>query len=237
MLRIVSAAAIAKYWGDNMNITVVCDVLGKENNGTSIAAMNLIRSLREKGHRVRVVCPDLFRKGQPDFFVVEPVNFGPLNSYVAKNGVSIAKPEHAVIEKALEGADVVHIMTPFLLGCRAAAIAHEKKIPISAGFHCQAENFTNHIFMMNNGWVNRKTYQVFYHYLYRYCDAVHYPTEFICNVFEGVVGPTPHYIISNGVGDRFVPRAVEKPMIFKDKFIHFFHDIETKQKKRKNTCN
>ena len=29
-----------------MIICVVCDVLGKENNGTTIAAMNLIRSLR-----------------------------------------------------------------------------------------------------------------------------------------------------------------------------------------------
>ena len=31
-----------------MTICVVCDVLGQENNGTTIAAMNLIRSLREK---------------------------------------------------------------------------------------------------------------------------------------------------------------------------------------------
>ena len=31
-----------------MIITVVCDVLGKENNGTAIAAMNLIRSLKAR---------------------------------------------------------------------------------------------------------------------------------------------------------------------------------------------
>lgn len=29
-----------------VKITIVCDVLGEENNGTTIAAMNLIRSLR-----------------------------------------------------------------------------------------------------------------------------------------------------------------------------------------------
>ena len=33
-----------------MKITIVCDVLGEENNGTSVAAMNLIRYLTEKGH-------------------------------------------------------------------------------------------------------------------------------------------------------------------------------------------
>lgn len=41
-----------------MKITIVCDVLGEENNGTTIAAMNLIRSLKAKGHNVTVVCPD-----------------------------------------------------------------------------------------------------------------------------------------------------------------------------------
>ena len=33
-----------------MKIAIVCDVLGEENNGTTIAAMNLIRSLKAKGH-------------------------------------------------------------------------------------------------------------------------------------------------------------------------------------------
>lgn len=41
-----------------MKITIVCDVLGKENNGTTIAAMNRIRYLREHGHEVRVLCCD-----------------------------------------------------------------------------------------------------------------------------------------------------------------------------------
>lgn len=36
-----------------MKITIVCDVLGNENNGTTIVAMNLIRYLREHGHEVR----------------------------------------------------------------------------------------------------------------------------------------------------------------------------------------
>lgn len=47
-----------------MKITIVCDVLGKENNGTTIAAMNLIRYLREHGHEVRVLCCDQDRIGK-----------------------------------------------------------------------------------------------------------------------------------------------------------------------------
>lgn len=33
-----------------MNITIICDVLGEANNGTSLAAFNLIRHLKSKGH-------------------------------------------------------------------------------------------------------------------------------------------------------------------------------------------
>ena len=36
-----------------MTITIVCDILGEENNGTTIACMNLIRFLRAQGHTIR----------------------------------------------------------------------------------------------------------------------------------------------------------------------------------------
>ena len=52
-----------------MTITIVCDVLGKENNGTTIVAMNLIRSLQERGHSVRVVCSDPERAGKEGYYV------------------------------------------------------------------------------------------------------------------------------------------------------------------------
>ena len=46
-----------------MTITIVCDILGEENNGTTIACMNLIRFLRAQGHTVRVVCADQDKAG------------------------------------------------------------------------------------------------------------------------------------------------------------------------------
>ena len=99
-----------------MTIAVICDVLGKENNGTTIAAMNLIRSLREKGYDVRVVCSDPERAGQKDFYVVPTLNLGPLNAYVAKNGVALANPDRNILTAALNGVDHVHVMMPFALG-------------------------------------------------------------------------------------------------------------------------
>ena len=91
-----------------MIITVACDVLGEENNGTTIAAMNLINFLRGAGHTVRVLCGDKKREGQKDYYVVPNINLGKLlNNYVNKIGVTLAKPERDIIEKALDGADVV----------------------------------------------------------------------------------------------------------------------------------
>lgn len=99
-----------------MLIAVVCDVLGQENNGTTIAAMNLIRSLRAKGHRVRVVCSDADHAGEQDYYIVPKLNFGPLNGYVAKNGVAPAKPDRDILAAALRDVDLVHVMMPLALG-------------------------------------------------------------------------------------------------------------------------
>ncbi len=202
-----------------MKVTIVCDVLGEENNGTTIAAMNLIRTLQVKGHQVRVVSGDQSKRGLPGHYVVPPRSFGIFNGYVAKNGVSLAKPVRSILEEAIDGADVVHILVPFSLGHAAVLLCREKGIPITAGFHCQAENFTNHIFLMNARLVNRLIYKYFYWRVYRYCTCIHYPTQFICDVFEKVTHPTNHYVISNGVNKVFARREVKRPPELEGKYL------------------
>ncbi len=216
-----------------MIVTVVCDVLGRENNGTTIAAMNLIRSLRAKKHEVRILCPDADKINTEGYYVVPVLNVGPLNNYVRKNGVCIAKCDNEVIKRALTGADVVHIMTPFLLGTRAMKIAKEMGIPVTAGFHCQAENFTSHIFMKNSKLASAATYSVFYRNFYRYADAVHYPTEFIRSTFEKKGRRTNAYVISNGVNKAFVSAPADKPEGCKDKYIILFIGRYSKEKSHK----
>lgn len=205
-----------------MTIAIICDVFGEANNGTTIAAINLINALREKGHTVRVVCPDEKLRGVPDYFIAPTYDFGPFNGYVAKNGVAPARVDREVLESAVADADVIHVMLPFSLGKSAAIYAHEHDIPLTAGFHCQAENVTSHVFLQNSALASRETYRIFYDRLYKYCDAIHYPTQFICDTFENVVGPTPHYIISNGVDSKFVPRKTEKSAEIRDKFVVLF---------------
>lgn len=198
-----------------MKVAIICDVLGKPNNGTTIAAYNLIRYLREQGHDVRVLCCDQDKNGTPGFTVVPVCNLGKfLNGILERNGVSIAKREVSVIDDFIEGADVVHLLIPLSLAMAAAKAAVKKGIPISASFHCQAENVTAHLGVMNCHFINHIVYKFFWRHLYRYCTVVHYPTQFIRDLFEKECGhKTNGYVISNGVNQEFfdsIGRETEK---------------------------
>ena len=204
-----------------MKVTIVCDVLGTENNGTTIAAMNLVRSLRNRGHEVKIVCPDADKAGTPGYFIVPTRNLGLLNGYVRKNGVVLARADDETLRNAICGSDIVHVMVPFPMGRRAAILAHRAGIPVSGGFHVMAENFTVHVYMKDTGPANRLTYR-YYSGLYRNCDAIHYPTQFLRDLYEGMYGPTNGYVISNGVNTRFHPIPAEKPADFRDKYVIVF---------------
>lgn len=204
-----------------MVITIVCDVLGEENNGTTIAAMNLIRALKQKGHTVKILCADQYRKNDEGVFVVPNRNLGKiLNAYVDKVGVTLAKPDIEVVRNSIIGSDIVHIMVPLSLGRCAVKVARELNIPMTAGFHMQAENFTSYFKLNKIDPVNKAVYKFIWKNVYQYIDGIHYPTKFIRDIFErNIKRSTPGYIISNGVHDYVQKRDVEKPEEFKDKIV------------------
>ncbi|MBQ9481751.1 MAG: glycosyltransferase [Clostridia bacterium] len=194
-----------------MKIAIICDVLGEENNGTTIAAMNLIRSLKAKGHSVRVVCPDEKYSSVPGFYVVPQRSFGPLDGYLEKNGVTLAKPDADIIRSAIKGADVAHIMLPFSVGKAAIRIAKEEGVPVTAGFHFQAENLTAHLKLQHFDLLNDAVYHSRWNAFYKYVDCIHYPTQFIRDVFEKSVGQkTEGRVISNGVAKAFTENGAAR---------------------------
>lgn len=214
-----------------MNITIVCDVLGKENNGTTTAALNLINHLQNCGHNVKVICPDQDKKGKENYFVVPQKSFGKLlDKYLEKNGVTLAKVDKEVLKNEIKDSDIVHLLVPFSLSKTAVKIANELDIPVTASFHCQAENITSHLKLMNFKPLNDKIYKGFYKYVYQYVDAIHYPTQFIRDVFENIVGKTNGYVISNGVKDMYHKKEVSKPKDLKDKFVIVFTGRFSKEK-------
>ena len=195
-----------------MVITVVCDILGEENNGTAVATMNLIRFLQQK-HTVRILCADQTKKGTENYYVVPNQSFvKPLNALVDRVGVTLAKPDDAVIAEALRGVDHVHVMLPLRLGLRAAQFARKMDLPITAGFHMQAENMTSYIKLQKIGFVNSSVYKYIYKHFYSFVDGIHYPTAFIRSVFESRIKKTTNgYVISNGVHSYVQRRETEKP--------------------------
>ena len=201
-----------------MKILIVADVLGPKNNGTSMAAYNLIEALQKRGHEVRVLCGDIDKVNEPGYYICPKMNFGLFNKYLDKNDVHPAKADRYVINRAMDGVDHIHIMLPFSVGNAVAKLANKKHIPMTAGFHMQAENLTSHFHVQRLKPLNRPVYRYIYRSMYRYVDAIHFPTKFIKDDFEKAVGPTNGYVISNGVRSTFKKMKVERDEKLKDTF-------------------
>lgn len=218
-----------------MKITVVCDVLGALNNGTTIVALDLIKAMQARGHEVRVICPDASKKGLDCYYVVPTLNFGPFQKIVDANGVCLAKGDTYTVAKAIHDADVVHIMLPFALGRKALKIAMRTDKPVTAGFHVQAENVTAHfLWWIHDPLINHWVYLNFYHHFFKYVDAIHYPSAFIKGVFEKQTGKKPNgYVISNGIKSEIHhdPLAVRDPK-YDGKFVIVCVGRLSKEKKQ-----
>lgn len=208
-----------------MNVTIICDVLGVPNNGTSVAAYNLINHLKTQGHNVTVVCCDADKEGMSGYKIVPTMKLGPIaNAALARNEVVPAKADPAILDEAIKDADVVHLLMPFPLSWKAVKICEKYGIPMTSSFHVQAENFTCHIGMMKSAFATKEVYKYFYRKVYSHCTYTHYPTEFIKQDFEGNIKKhVPSKVISNGVSEYFFepapPEAIEKQKAKnKDKF-------------------
>ena len=129
-----------------MRVTIVLDIPITAHNGTTVAAINLVKTLQDRGHLVRVVTPDPSKKGQKGYYVMPTIDFGPLQTIVDHNEVALARGDERILEDAIRGADEVHIMMPLMVGRKALKIARSIGVPVSAGFHVQAENVTAHFF-------------------------------------------------------------------------------------------
>lgn len=214
-----------------MVITFICDVLGKPNNGTTIATFNQINSMIAKGHEVRVICPDEEYRDRANFYICKAINFFIFNGYVAKNGVHPAAGDKKVLYEALDGADIATMNFCGALSKKAVKVCRELHIPFVGSFNAQAENFTNHVFMMNFRFANWFMYKYLHRHLFKHLQAIHYPTEFMKDTFQKEThNNVKSYVISNGVRKEFHPNKGPKPEEFKDKIVIVFCARYSKEK-------
>lgn len=203
-----------------MIITIVSDVLCGEGNGTNVATMNLVRHLFSKGYEVRILSPKKGEDGEENYYTVPVQSLGLLDHLIDKVGVKLAKADDEVIERCMKDTDYVHAIVPFHLCNKVIKLAKERNIPVSCGFHMQAENLTSYFKLDHVRVVNKGVYRFIYKTTFSKADAIHYPTKFIRNVFEkNIHHKTNGYVISNGVSPDMRKKVVEKPAEFKDKII------------------
>ena len=207
-----------------MNITIICEVFGEANNGTTIAAINLIKFMKKQGHNVKVVCPDEDKRGLEGYYILPKQNLGTLINYMIRiNDIVLAKFDKKIIDEAVKDADIVHIMLPLFASRKTSKYIARLGIPITGGFHAQAENFTNQIAMQDSRLANKLIYRWYDGNVFRRAQAIHYPTQFIRDIFEKERGrKTNGYVISNGVNKIFKPKPEPKPEQFKDKYCILF---------------
>lgn len=196
-----------------MKITLVADVYGKENNGTSISAHRLVKNLRERGHEVKIISPSA-----DSDYVLPKRNLWILNKYVEKNGVTLATVDEDKLREGMAGSDLIHFLLPFKVSRRGVQIARELHIPYTTATHCQPENFSSHLGLTKCKWFNRFLYRRFCRKFYRYTEFVHCPTQFIADQFTANGMTSKKYVISNGVIQKIKPIKADKPAEYKDKY-------------------
>jgi len=212
-----------------MKIAIICEVLGRPNNGTTIASLNLINFLQSRGHDVRVVCPDEDKRGLPGYYILPKAGF--VNWIFKKNNLNLAKFDEKIVYDAVHDADIVHFMIPLFISRKASKYVETLNLPITGGFHAQSQNFASQVGMLHSKAFNRWAYHWYDQNVFCRAQAIHYPTQFIRDVFENAVGrKTNGYVISNGVNDIFVPTPSEKPAQWKDKFCILFTGRLAKEK-------
>ncbi len=212
-----------------MKIAIITDVLGEENNGTTITTKRLIESMIEKGHEVFVVSPSSLKNDW--HYALPRRNFYIFNKYVEKNGVVLALPDYNLLRDIISKVDVVHILLPFKTGQAAIKIANELNKPVTTGFHSPAEAITAHFGLKNFKPANNYIYKRFLKKFYRHTNFIHCPSTFMAKIIQQHGYDMDLRVISNGVTPIFKKMDVEKPENLKDKFVILYVGRLSKEKR------
>lgn len=207
-----------------MVITMVIDLFGDKNNGTTVTAMRTAHLLKEFGNEVRIIAY-IPEKADPedlkDYKILRcyRVSLPIFDWIVVANGFTFADCDEKEMAEFIKGSDVVHVMLPFVLEAKARKIAKVLSIPVTSAYHLQPDSISYNMHMGHFQPLNMLIYHLCDQWLYRYTRTIHTPSEtmrslMIQHHYHGDI-----HAISNGVSPYFEPEYHEKPVELKDKFI------------------
>ena len=217
-----------------MKILLVSDQFYAANNGMTISGRRFAKTLIQHGHHVRVVSTDTEGKAIEFWDTDEPEKneaaanleyimkkqYIPIfDKLVSSQGMTFAKPDDKKLEEAIEWADIIHILVPFMLSHHVIKIAQKKGKPFTGAFHVQPENITASIHMRHLQFINKGIYLWFRHYIYKYCTYVHCPSKFIANELKKNGYKNELKVISNGIDPDFIYHKKEKPPKIADRYV------------------
>lgn len=141
------------------------------------------------------------------------VNKVPLVSWVAaKQLMQFAEASDTLFRTAFQGVDVVHVYMPFKFGRRAAKVAHQMGIPVTAGFHLQPENVLYSAGPLRHiPGISSFLYWLFKHWLYKRIDHIHVPTEMTASLLRAHGYKAKLHVISNGYSPVYSPKKPVDP--------------------------
>jgi len=176
-----------------VRIVFVADTLDDGLGGGPVSARRVVRALRQQ-HEVLVVTAS----GQPGPGRLRLPAFQlPLRAMRAMR-FRLAVPRRRLLERAIAGADVVHLQFPFPVSFAALAAARRAGVPVVAGFHVQPENL-----LLNVGVRTERLSDALYRFwvrrFYDRADAVVCPSQFAERLLRAHGLRAPSFVISNGV--------------------------------------
>ncbi|MCQ2232946.1 MAG: glycosyltransferase [Paludibacteraceae bacterium] len=185
-----------------MKILFVIDAFLSHSNGTSISAQRYGETLRSFGHEVKVLTNA--EKPYPDYIFALKEAKTPIDGLLHANGYQFAAPDEKIIDTALDWCDIVHVFTPFMLGCKVKKMALSKGKPITAAFHVQAENISSGFRVGKVEFINRLLYRLHYHTMYKGIKLIHCPSQMMADELKHYGFDNDLRVISNGISDDFV---------------------------------
>jgi len=205
-----------------MVITLVVDMFGSTNNGTTVTCMRTARILQEHGNEVRIIAHIPSQHDDISMFKVlncKMFRFPIFQPLIEKNGMTFATADCQAVAEFIKGSDVVHIFTPFVLEIKVRRIANLLGIPVTSAFHVQPENVSYNLNMGKVKWVNSFVFRLFNSMMYKYTQHVHTPSMMMkeqmeIHHYQNIIHP-----ISNGVSSKFKPMKEDKPADLKDKYV------------------
>ena len=201
-----------------MKILFVINSYYAAGNGMAASCRRVAQYLKEAGHELRVLSgPNLLAQEPQPEFPLKRFIFPLFQPMIESLGYQYASSDPVMIRKAVEWADVVHLVEPFVLEHKTIRIAEELGKPLTTTYHLHPENITCHmgpLFYWKG--LNRSLLRIARRHIYNHCYAVQCPTENVLDRLRRYHFKAKLELISNGVVPDTCIRPVDPPQDYLD---------------------